>query len=77
MSAMQIQAAAKKIYDQYLSPSSPHTVNVDDRAIKGVETRLSNPVPNIFAEAQEQVLSLTSFPIYTAIVLCMIICMYI
>ena len=56
MSAVQIQAAAKKIYDQYLSPSSPHTVNVDDRAMKEVEARLANPVPNLFAEAQEQVL---------------------
>ena len=52
---VQIQAAAKKIYDQYLSPSSPHTVNVDDRALKAVESRLANPPPNLFAEAMEQV----------------------
>ena len=55
MTSAQAQAAAKKIYDQYLSPSSPHTVNVDDRAMKGVEAGLANPTPNLFAEANEQV----------------------
>ena len=52
---VQIHAAAKKIYEQYLSPSSPHTVNVDDRATKAVESRLANPPPSIFSEAKEQV----------------------
>ena len=52
---VQTKAAAKKIYDQYLSPSSPYTVNVDDRALKAVESRLANPPPNLFAEAMEQV----------------------
>ena len=52
---MQLLASVKKIYDQYLAPSSPHTVNVDDRVLKAVEAKLSNPPLNIFAEAQEQV----------------------
>jgi hypothetical protein len=64
MSAAQVQAAAKKIYDQYLSPSSPHTVNVDDRALKAVETRLGQPTPNIFSEAQEQVYQLLKMDCY-------------
>ena len=51
----QLLASVKKIYDQYLAPSSPHTVNVDDRVLKAVEAKLSNPPLNIFAEAQEQV----------------------
>ena len=55
MSTVQLQTAAKKIYDQYLSPSSPHTVNVDDRAMKAVESKLDKPTPNMFAEAKEQV----------------------
>ena len=55
LSPVQAQAAAKKIYDQYLSPASPHTVNVDDRALKAVESGLDSPTPGIFAEAQEQV----------------------
>ena len=32
-------------------------MNVDDRALKAVEAKLSNPPPNIFSEAQEQVSS--------------------
>ena len=56
MTSVQMQATAKKIYDQYLSPSSPHTVNVDDRALKAVESTLDSPAPSLFAEAQEQVL---------------------
>ncbi len=47
--------AVKKIYDQYLSATSPSTVNVDDRVLKAVESRLANPPLNIFNEAQEQV----------------------
>lgn len=62
MSPVQLQAAAKKIYDQYLSPSSPHTVNVDDRAMKAVESRLDKPTPNVFAEAKEQVCVGVSHP---------------
>ena len=48
----------KKIYDQYLAPSSPHTVNVDDRVLKAVEAKLSSPSYDIFVEAQEQVRAL-------------------
>lgn len=58
MSGPQLQTAVKKIYDQYLSPSSPHTVNVDDRALKAVEAKLGQPTPKIFAEAEEQVSTL-------------------
>ena len=52
---LQLLASVKKIYDQYLAPSSPHTVNVDDRVLKAVEAKLSSPTFDIFVEAQEQV----------------------
>ena len=51
----QISATVKRIYDEYLGPSSPNTVNIDDRAVKAIEARLSNPPLNIFNEACEQV----------------------
>ena len=45
----------KRIYDEYLGPSSPKTVNIDDRALKSIESKLANPPLNIFGEACEQV----------------------
>ena len=52
---LQMQAAAKRIFDQFLSPSASHPINVDDRVQKAVEQQMGNPLPNIFHEAQEQV----------------------
>lgn len=54
-SSTQLQAAVKKIYDEYISPTSPHCINVDDKVQKAVESKLNNPPLNIFSEAQEQV----------------------
>ena len=51
----QLQAAAKMIYDTYLSISAPRQINIDDRVLKEVEASLANPTVNIFAEAQSQV----------------------
>lgn len=51
----ELQSKVKKIYDQYLASSSPHTVNIDDRVLKQIEAKLSNPPLDIFSEAQEQV----------------------
>lgn len=54
-SSTQLQAAVKKIYDEYISPTSPRCINVDDKVQKAVESKLNNPPLNIFSEAQEQV----------------------
>ena len=55
LSQTELQSKVKKIYDEYLASSSPHTVNIDDRVVKLIEERLNNPPLDIFSEAQEQV----------------------
>ena len=45
----------KKIYDEYLSPTSPNMVNIDDRVKKSIESRMATPPLDIFNEAFEQV----------------------
>ncbi len=45
----------KKIYDEYLSPTSPNTVNVDDRVKKLIEAHIEKPPLDIYDEAFEQV----------------------
>ena len=55
ISPAQLQAAAKMIYDTYLSVSAPQQINIDDRVLKDVEASLNNPTVHIFVEAQNQV----------------------
>lgn len=55
MHIIQLQVAVKKLYDEYISPTAPRCINVDDRIQKAVESKLSNPPLNIFHEAQEHV----------------------
>jgi len=55
MYVLQLPASVKKIYDEYLSPTSPNTVNIDDRVKKSIESRMATPPLNIFSEAFEQV----------------------
>lgn len=67
MHITQLQVAVKKLYDEYISPTAPRCINVDDRIQKAVESKLSNPPLNIFHEAQEHVggvsLHLSSSPL--------------
>ncbi len=53
--SLQLSASVKKIYDEYLSATSPNTVNIDDRAKKSIESRMATPPAEIFDEACEQV----------------------
>lgn len=56
----QLTVSVKKIYDEYLGPNSPNEVNIDDRVKKSIEARLASPPLNIFHEAFEQVMFLSS-----------------
>lgn len=50
----QLKAAARSIYDTYLSDSAPYSVNIDDTA-KTEEKDLEQPNPDMFKKAQAQV----------------------
>ncbi len=50
----QLKAAARSIYDTYLSDSAPYSVNIDDTA-KTEEKDLQQPTPDMFNKAQTQV----------------------
>jgi len=59
-----LQVAVKKLYDEYISPTAPRCINVDDRIQKAVESKLSNPPLNIFHEAQEHIYQLMKMDCY-------------
>ncbi|XP_076594555.1 regulator of G-protein signaling 14 isoform X2 [Chaetodon auriga] len=49
----ELKAAARSIYDTYLSESAPYSVNIDDTA-KTEEKDLEQPTPDMFNKAQTQ-----------------------
>lgn len=62
----QLKAAARSIYNTYLSDSAPYSVNIDDTA-KTEEKDLEQPTPDMFNKAQTQV-CLSTLPFYPYIV---------
>ncbi len=56
----QLKAAARFIYDTYLSDSAPYSVNIDDTA-KTEEKHLGEPTPDMFNKAQAQVCQIPLF----------------
>ncbi|KAL5471520.1 hypothetical protein EMCRGX_G029643 [Ephydatia muelleri] len=62
--AANLQAEAKRIYDQFVSSSSPTTINVEDKMLKSIESRLSNPTPAVFDEAQDHIYRLMKMDCY-------------
>lgn len=57
----QLKAAARSIYDTYLSDSAPYSVNIDDTA-KTEEKDLEKPTPDMFNKAQAQVCFESTLP---------------
>ncbi|XP_020500989.1 regulator of G-protein signaling 14 isoform X2 [Labrus bergylta] len=58
-----LKAAARSIYDTYLSDSAPYSVNIDDTA-KTEEKDLEQPTPEMFNKAQSQIFKLMKMDSY-------------
>ncbi|XP_034545633.1 regulator of G-protein signaling 14 isoform X2 [Notolabrus celidotus] len=58
-----LKAAARSIYDTYLSDNAPHSVNIDDTA-KTEEKDLEQPTPDMFNKAQTQIFKLMKMDSY-------------
>ncbi|XP_074529355.1 regulator of G-protein signaling 14-like isoform X2 [Halichoeres trimaculatus] len=58
-----LKAAARSIYDTYLSDSAPYSVNIDDTAKTG-EKDLKQPSPDMFKKAQAQIFKLMKMDSY-------------
>ncbi|XP_014893729.1 regulator of G-protein signaling 14-like isoform X1 [Poecilia latipinna] len=59
----QLKAAARSIYDTYLSDCAPYSVNIDDTA-KTEEKDLEQPTPDMFSKAQAQIFKLMKMDSY-------------
>ncbi|KAM4555743.1 regulator of G-protein signaling 14 isoform 2-T2 [Odontesthes bonariensis] len=59
----ELKAAARSIYDTYLSESAPYSVNIDDTA-KTEEKNLEQPTPDMFNKAQTQIFKLMKMDSY-------------
>ncbi|XP_038132831.1 regulator of G-protein signaling 14-like isoform X1 [Cyprinodon tularosa] len=59
----QLKAAARFIYDTYVSDTAPYCVNIDDTA-KTEEKDLENPTPEMFNKAQAQIFKLMKMDSY-------------
>ncbi|XP_021164992.2 regulator of G-protein signaling 14 isoform X1 [Fundulus heteroclitus] len=59
----QLKAAARSIYNTYLSDSAPYCVNIDDSA-KTEEKDLERPTPDMFNKAQAQIFKLMKMDSY-------------
>ncbi|XP_073343780.1 regulator of G-protein signaling 14-like isoform X2 [Pagrus major] len=59
----ELKAAARSIYDTYLSESAPYSVNIDDTA-KTEEKDLEQPTPDMFNKAQAQIFKLMKMDSY-------------
>ncbi|XP_030253236.1 regulator of G-protein signaling 14 isoform X1 [Sparus aurata] len=59
----ELKAAARSIYDTYLSDSAPYSVNIDDTA-KTEEKDLEQPTPDMFNKAQAQIFKLMKMDSY-------------
>ncbi|XP_054890706.1 regulator of G-protein signaling 14 isoform X2 [Poeciliopsis prolifica] len=59
----QLKAAARSIYDTYLSNSAPYSVNIDDTA-KTEEKDLEQPTPDMFNKSQAQIFKLMKMDSY-------------
>ncbi|KAM9850296.1 regulator of G-protein signaling 14-like isoform 2-T2 [Aulostomus maculatus] len=59
----ELKAAARSIYDSYLSESSPFPINIDDSA-KTEEKDLELPTPEMFSKAQAQIFKLMKMDSY-------------
>ncbi|XP_041653497.1 regulator of G-protein signaling 14 isoform X2 [Cheilinus undulatus] len=59
----ELKAAARSIYDTYLSDSAPYSVNIDDTAKTG-EKDLEQPTPDMFNKAQTQIFKLMKMDSY-------------
>uniref|UniRef100_UPI0037E71A99 regulator of G-protein signaling 14-like isoform X2 n=1 Tax=Semicossyphus pulcher TaxID=241346 RepID=UPI0037E71A99 len=62
-SLAELKAAARSIYDTYLSDSAPDCVNIDDTA-KTEEKDLEQPTPDMFNKAQTQIFKLMKMDSY-------------
>ncbi|KAM7000321.1 regulator of G-protein signaling 14 isoform 2-T2 [Tautogolabrus adspersus] len=58
-----LKAAARSIYNTYLSDSAPYSVNIDDTA-KTEEKDLEQPTPEMFNKAQTQIFKLMKMDSY-------------
>ncbi|XP_054648861.1 regulator of G-protein signaling 14 isoform X2 [Dunckerocampus dactyliophorus] len=63
MSLEELKAAARSIYEMYLSEKAPHSVNIDDTA-KTDEKDLEQPTPDMFNKAQAQIFKLMKMDSY-------------
>ncbi|XP_059202731.1 regulator of G-protein signaling 14 [Centropristis striata] len=59
----ELKAAARSIYNSYLSESAPYSVNIDDTA-KTEEKDLEQPTPDMFNKAQAQIFKLMKMDSY-------------
>ncbi|XP_041846573.1 regulator of G-protein signaling 14-like isoform X3 [Melanotaenia boesemani] len=59
----ELKAAARSIYNTYLSDSAPYSVNIDDTA-KTEEKDLDQPTPDMFGRAQAQIFKLMKMDSY-------------
>ncbi|XP_044061358.1 regulator of G-protein signaling 14 isoform X3 [Siniperca chuatsi] len=59
----ELKAAARSIYNTYLSDSAPYSVNIDDTA-KTEEKDLEQPTPDMFNKAQAQIFKLMKMDSY-------------
>ncbi|XP_068570749.1 regulator of G-protein signaling 14 isoform X2 [Cebidichthys violaceus] len=59
----ELKAAARSIYNTYLSDSAPYSVNIDDTA-KTEEKDLQQPTPDMFNKAQAQIFKLMKMDSY-------------
>ncbi|XP_045886531.1 regulator of G-protein signaling 14 isoform X2 [Micropterus dolomieu] len=62
-SLVELKAAARSIYNTYLSDSAPYSVNIDDTA-KTEEKDLEQPTPDMFNKAQTQIFKLMKMDSY-------------
>ncbi|XP_062250081.1 regulator of G-protein signaling 14-like isoform X4 [Platichthys flesus] len=58
-----LKTAARSIYNTYLSPSAPYSVNIDDTA-RTEEKDLEQPTPDMFNKAQAQIFKLMKMDSY-------------
>ncbi|XP_061541556.1 regulator of G-protein signaling 14 isoform X1 [Phycodurus eques] len=59
----ELKAAARSIYETYLSECAPHSINIDDTAKKD-EKELEQPTPDMFNKAQAQIFKLMKMDSY-------------
>ncbi|KAK5897141.1 hypothetical protein CesoFtcFv8_010229 [Champsocephalus esox] len=59
----ELKAAARSIYNTYLSDNAPYSVNIDDTA-KTEEKDLEQPTPDMFNKAQAQIFKLMKMDSY-------------